>query len=141
MHKAPKSTTPVKSKGKGPTLSPPLKKGVSKVRDKLTPYSPRSTRPLLCQPSPQINRKNKNSTDIDSTLQSPLRSIHNNLREKGYETPKFKCEPELTVPKSSIPHNFFSFGTREAMKVGLKGLRGKENQRTSQRVRKETRLR
>ena len=60
-------------------------------------------------------------------------------KDKGYETPKFKCEPP--APKHTTIHNFFSFGEKEAEKItSFKFLREKENL-GGQRCRKDGRFR
>lgn len=82
MHKTKTTLSQHKNKPRTPTSTTP-KKSPLKSRDKPNPCSPRANRihTLEVKPSPQIHKKNKNSTDLDS-LKSPLASNHN--KEKDY---------------------------------------------------------
>jgi hypothetical protein len=73
-----------KSKPRVVAASPTPKKSTNKNKDKLSPHSPRSNRmhTLEAKPSPQIAKKNRNNSDLESPLRSPL-GPHNH-KEKGY---------------------------------------------------------
>jgi hypothetical protein len=65
-------------------------------------------------------------------------NLNNQNKDKGPETPKFKCE--VAAPKNVHIHNFFSFGEKEGEKMtSFKYLREKENL-GGQRFRKEGRF-
>ena len=111
MHKSKSSLTPQKQKTKATSPSPAPKKSTMKSKDKLSTLSPRSTRmhTLETKTSPHFHKKNKHSTDLEQPSRTPL-SKGNQNKDKGPETPKFKCEAPAT--KNVHIHNFFSFGEK-----------------------------
>lgn len=138
MHKNKIVNTPSKSRSKGASPSPTPKKN-NKSINRISPHSPRSTRihTLQVKSSPHVHKKNKHSTDLQHPLKMPL-SKCNQVKEKGYQTPKFKCEPP--APKHIPVHNFFSFGEKEEKVVSFKHIREKQNL-GGQKCKKETRFR
>ena len=88
MQRSKNIVTPVKAKTKDVSPSPIMKK-VTKSRDKVVPCSPRSQRIHTLETKPSPHKKMRNNSDLESPIRTPLGQ--HNQKEKGYETPKFKC--------------------------------------------------